>query len=57
MSEEITRKEFYAAIRYLRDSYTHGEISEDTLNRLVKLASNGYYGQQLDKIMKKYWGN
>ncbi len=57
MSKQITRKEFHVAIRYLKDSYIRGEISEDALNRLVKLVASGYYGQQLDKKMKKYWEN
>lgn len=57
MSEQITRQEFYASIRYLRDSYTRGKISEDALHRLIKLVSSGYYGQKLDQMLKKYWGN
>lgn len=56
MSKPLTKKEYHAAIRDLRASYKHGELSEKAFKKLVKIVASVYYGQKLDKIFKKYSG-
>jgi hypothetical protein len=52
MKAQITKKEYHTAIRDLRASYKHGELSERTFKKLVKTVASVYYGQKLDKILK-----
>jgi hypothetical protein len=53
MIEQFTKKEYHAAIKALKASYKHGELSEKAFKRLVKLVSSGYYGQKLDKMLER----
>jgi hypothetical protein len=52
MKVKITKKEYHTAIRDLRASYKHGELSEGAFKKLVKIVASVYYGQKLDKILK-----
>ena len=56
MNDQVTKKEYHAAIRTLRDSYKHGELSNKSFRELVKLVGSAYYGQKMDKMIKKYIG-
>jgi Lhr-like helicase len=56
MIKQFTKKEYHAAIKTLRASYKHGELSEKAFRRLVKIVASVYYGQKMDKILQKYWG-
>ncbi len=53
MSKPFTKKEYNAAIRCLRNSYTHGELSEKAFRKLVKVVASLYYGQKLENMVKK----
>ena len=57
MSKQLTKKEYHVALRTLRASYKHGELSEKTFRELVKIVGSVYYRQKIDKILKKYGGN
>jgi hypothetical protein len=57
MSKPLTKKEYHEAIRFLSNSYKHGELSEKAFRKLIKIVASVYYEQKLSKILaKRLWG-
>ena len=54
MNEQITKKEFCDAMKWIESSYICGDISKITFDKLVRIVSSVYYGQKITKLFEEF---